>query len=134
MQNALYDTAREAFLDGSISWTSMTIRAALINTSKYTPSSQHKWLSDVASEAIVATSGPFDNKTVTNGVADADDVTFTAVTGSTCSAILVYRDTGTASTSRLIAWISTASGLPIVPSGRDIKIAWDSGDNKIFKL
>jgi hypothetical protein len=135
MQNALYDKGREAFLDGLISWTSMTIRAVLVDTTYYTPSlSGHMWLSDIDVSARIAISGPFDQKTITGGVADADDIVFTAVTGPLCNAVVIYRDTGTASTSRLIACITNAAGLPIVPSGHDIKLQWDSGDNRIFRL
>lgn len=36
--------------------------------------------------------------------------------------------------SPLIAYIDTATGLPVTPNGGDITIAWDSGANKIFKL
>jgi hypothetical protein len=62
-------------------------------------------------------------------------VTFTAVTGDPCEAIVIWQDTGVESTSRLIAYIDTASsGLPVTPNGGDITIAWDSGANKIFKL
>lgn len=49
----------------------------------------------------VALSGP----TVTQGVADATDLTFTAVSGATVEAIGIYKDTGTASTSRMVSFI-----------------------------
>lgn len=64
--------------------------------------------------------------TVTQGVADAADVTFTAVTGNACQAIAIFRDTGTPSSSTLTALIdgrqivtcaattaSTATTLPV---------------------
>jgi hypothetical protein len=38
-------------------------------------------------------------KTVTDGVADANDVTLTAVTGDPSEALVIYKDTGTESTS-----------------------------------
>lgn len=135
MPNALFHKGREAFLDGIISWTSNTIRAVLVDLTKYTPAIEaHQWLADIPVEARIATSGPFDGKTATDGVADANDITFPAVTGPQCSALVIYRDTGTASTSRLIALIVSAAGLPVLPSGNDINIQWDAGDNKIFKL
>jgi hypothetical protein len=34
----------------------------------------------------------------------------------------------------LIAYIDTATGLPVTPGGGDIDITWDNGSNKIFKL
>lgn len=44
--------------------------------------------------------------TVTAGVADAGDTTFTSVSGASVEAIVIFRDTGTASTSRMAALIS----------------------------
>ncbi len=43
--------------------------------------------------------------TVVAGVADAADVTHTAVTGNSVEAVGIYKDTGTASTSRLVAFL-----------------------------
>jgi hypothetical protein len=51
--------------------------------------------------AAVALASP----TVTAGVADAADITFTGVTGASVEAVLIYKDTGTASTSRVVAII-----------------------------
>lgn len=44
--------------------------------------------------------------TVTAGVADAADTTFTAVSGASVEAIGIFKDTGTPSTSRMIAFIA----------------------------
>jgi hypothetical protein len=73
-------------------------------------------------------------KTSTAGVADVADFTFTAVTGDPSEVIVFYKDTGTASTSALIAYIDTATGLPVTPNGGDINIQIDNGSNKLFKL
>ena len=137
MANELYDFGREGFLDGQISWSQNTIRAVLVNTSAYTFNrATHQWLSDIAADARIATSAPFSNKTYAAGIAGADPAVFTAVTGPICSALVIYRDTGTASTSRLIAYINQANGLPTNPlSGQDITVTWDTdASKKIFKL
>jgi hypothetical protein len=136
MASALYDSGREGFLDGSIDWDTDDIRAILIDTTDYTVDlANHNMLDDVAAGARVAVSAALGSKTVTAGVADAADVTFTAVTGDSVEAIILYKHTGTESTSRLIAYIDTASsGLPVSPNGGDITVTWDSGANKIFKL
>lgn len=52
--------------------------------------------------ALVGTAQTLTSPTVTAGVADAADVTFTAVTGNSVEALAVYKDTGTASTSRMV--------------------------------
>lgn len=54
----------------------------------------------------VGLSSAFTTKTKANGVADADDVTFTSVTGSAVEGIVIVRDTGTASTSELVALVT----------------------------
>lgn len=135
MANALYNKGREGFLDGNIDWDTDDIRCILIDTADYTVDlATHDNLDDVPGDARVATSGALTSKTVTDGVADAADVTLSSVTGDTCEAIVIYKHTGTESTSRLIAYIDTATGLPVTPNGGDITIQWDSGANKIFKL
>ena len=55
--------------------------------------------------AVVGTAQTLTSPTVVQGVADAADVTFSSVTGATVEAILIYKDTGTASTSRCAALI-----------------------------
>lgn len=134
MSNALYDKGREGFLDGSIDWDTNTIKLVLTDHGTDTPvPATDQNLSDI-STATQATSGALTSPTVTAGVADAADVTLTAVTGNSVESINIYKDTGTSSTSRLIAYIDTATGLPVTPNGGDITIAWDNGSNRIFKL
>jgi hypothetical protein len=135
MANSLYGKGREGFLDGSIDWDTDTIKVVLVDAADYTVSIDvDDNLDDVPAGARVATSGALASKTVTLGVADAADFTFSAVTGDPSEALVIYKDTGTPSTSRLIAYIDTATGLPVTPNGGDINVVWDSGANRIFKL
>lgn len=72
---------------------------------------------------------------MTNGVFDAADSTFTsvAVSGSkTVQALVVYKDTGSAATSPLIAYIDGFTA--VTPSGGNITVTWDNGASKIFAL
>ena len=133
MANLLYGKGREKFLSGSISWSTDDIRVVLVDTTTYTLAiDTHEFHSDLS--GIVATSGNLTGKTVTLGVADANNVTFGTVTGASVEAIVIWQDTGTPSSSPLIAYIDTATNLPITPNGGDITVAWDSGANRIFKL
>lgn len=135
MANALYGKGREGFLGGDIDWDANDIRVILIDVADYTVSIDvDDFLDDVPGAARVATSGAFTTKTKTLGVADADDVTLTAVTGDPSEALVIYQHTGVEATSRLIAYIDSATNLPVTPNGGNIVIAWDSGANKIFKL
>src|SRR4051812_16602597 len=142
MANALFDPGREGFLDGSIDWDTATIKVALVRG--YTFSAAHRFVSDVtgAGGTLVATSAALASKTVTAGVADAADVTFTAVpTGAAIPALVVFQSSAVtggadvaATAQRVIAYIDTATGLPVTPNGGDITVAWDNAANRIFKL
>jgi len=133
MANALYPKAKEAFLNGSINMVANTITIALVDTGVYTYSSSHQYRNEVSNSAVIS-STTLSNKTITNGVFDADDATFSSVTGANCEALLIFQDTGIQSTSRLIAYIDSATGLPILPNGGDISVAFSSGSSKIFAL
>jgi hypothetical protein len=135
MSNTLYDKGRQRFLEAQFNWLTDTVKVLLVNTSSYTANfSTHEFLSDVSAGARVAGPVSLASKTSTGGAADAADITFTAVSGSAIGAIIIYKDTGTEGTSPLIAYIDTATGLPITPNGGDIIVTWDNGPNKIFKL
>lgn len=135
MANSLYGKGREKFLNGAISWANDNIKCILVDADDYVVSiDTHEFLSSVPAAARVATSGNLTNKTSTLGVADSADVVFNAVTGDVSEALVLYKDTGNATTSPLIAYIDEADGLPAIPNGGDINIAWDSTAVKIFKL
>ena len=87
----------------------------------------------VVPSAVVAT-GTLAGKNAANGVADANDLTLTGVSGDASEALIIWKDTGDSATSPLLAYIDTATGLPVTPNSGDITIVWDNGPNKIFKL
>jgi len=133
MANAIYPKAKEAFLNGQIDISDDTIKVALVDTGTYTYSTAHDFYDDVS--GVLGTPVALSSKTVTSGVFDAADCTFSTPTaGTTIEALIIYKDTGTASTSNLIAYIDTGTGLPFTSNGADVDIVWDSGSNKIFAL
>jgi hypothetical protein len=146
--NALYGPGREGFLAGEIDWDTATIKVALVRlTAGGAPvfTSTQKFVSDLtATHTIAATSAALAGKTVTNGTADANDLSpaFTAVAANANNHVLVVFQSSAvgggadvaATAQRLIAWIDTGTNLPIVPNGGDVNIAWDNGANKIFTL
>jgi len=133
--NALYDFGRQGFLEGTIDWDTDTIKIILIDAADYTKDLvNHDNLNDVPVAARVAISAALAGKTVAAGVADANNVTWSAVSGDQSEQIIGYKDSGVESTSRLIFNIDTATGLPVTPNGGDITVQWDDGANKIFKL
>jgi hypothetical protein len=141
MANALYPSFKQLLLNpGTLGTTSGdavdladdTIKVALIDTGTTAYSSAHDFYNDVSS-AVIGTPQTLASKTVTGGVFDAADVTFTAVSGASVEALIIYKDTGTPSTSSLIAFIDVvASGLPVTPNGGNITISWNASG--IFTL
>lgn len=134
MASVVYKSAKQKFLSGTLDLTSLTLKAVLIDTADYTFSAAHDFLDDVPSGARVGTPQTLASKTVTDGVFDAADITFTSVTGDQCEAIIIYEDSGSEATSDLICYIDTATGLPVTPNGGNINVAWDNGASKIFAL
>jgi hypothetical protein len=125
MANAIYPKYKEGLLTSAANTDieAGNVKAILVDLADYTYSSAHDFRDDVASGAIVATSGNLASKTITNGVFDSADFTFTAVTGDVSEAIIIYIDTGTASTSPLVAFYDTGvTGLPVTPNGGDINV------------
>lgn len=133
MADVLYDKGREAFLNGDIDFSTDDIRVYLIDTDDYTFSAAHQYLSSVAAAARVAY-GTLSSKSSTSGIADAADVVLSSVTGDVCEALILAQWDGSDSTSQLIAYMDSPTGLPVTPNGTDITIEWDAGSNKIFKL
>ena len=135
MANTLYDYCRQRFLEAQINWMTDTVKVILVSTSAYTPQTAvHQYLADIPISARIAGPVTLTAKATTGGAADAADCTFTSVSGATINAIVIYKDTGTEATSPLIAYIDTATGLPIAPNGGDIIVTWDNGINKIFRV
>ena len=147
MSNALYPLFKQAALSpgatggttqaANINLTTDTIKVALVKTSSgYTYSASHQYYSDLTPGSyVVGTPVAVTGQTVTNGVFNASSpVTFSSVTGPAVGALVIYKDTGTAGTSPLIAYFDTATGIPVTPNGGNITITWDSGANKIFAL
>jgi hypothetical protein len=137
MANALFSKCLQAFLDGQISWTNDPIKAVLINSDIYTPNfALHNSLTNIPTAARMATSPSLTGKSSLDGVADADDVTFTefAVTGIEAGAIVLYKDTGDPQTSTLIAYFDSATGLPVTVNGGDVTVVFDNSVNKVFRL
>ena len=132
MASVIYPKAKEQLLQAGINMSSGAIKAVLIDTGTYTYSAAHNAYDDLS--GVVGTeSSAFSDKTFTDGVFNATDITFSAVTGATVEAIVIFVDTGTANTDLLIAYIDSAvSGLPVTPNGGDITITWNASG--IFSL
>ena len=130
--NRFYDKALE------LSWnfSSDDIRALLVDTAVYTPNfATDDFLSDIAAGARIGPVVALTTKSNTAGVLDADDVLFAAMpTSKTVNALVLYKHTGTDSTSPLwmyfdgkfqieIAYGTASSGTTIYPEDLPAAIA-----------
>lgn len=137
MANVLYPLFKQGLLSPGLDLSTLTLKTVLVDTGAYTYSAAHQFLSSVPSGARVGAPQTLGSKTVALGVFDAADVAFPNVpvgtgSGTALEAVLLYVDTGTEATSRLIALIDTATGLPVTPNGGNISVTWDAAG--IFQL
>jgi len=142
MANALYPLTREKFLQATMpAWDSGDYRILLIRTAGgtgpyYTYSAAHDFLDDVPNNSACrpATAVALTESSPANdGTADAADVTFpTVASGEAIQALIVYRHTGTESTSELVAYWDVGVGLPVTPNGADVNCVFNASG--LFKL
>lgn len=125
MADAIYPKFKEAVLQGNGDILGGDVKAVLIDGADYTYATAHEFLDDIPAGAREETSGNLSTKTVTDGTFDADDITFTGTSGDACEAVVLYIDTGTASTSNLICYLDSMSGFPVTLGG-DVTVEWDA--------
>ena len=134
MANVVYPKAKKAILDADIDLLVDTIKIVLCDNS-ITYNAAHDFLDDIPSGDRVATSAALSGKTTNDGAFDASDVTFSALSGSTVTSWILFKDTGTASTSNLIAFFDTVSGggaLSFTPNGGNFTLSF--GASGIFTI
>jgi len=134
MANALYVAFRNGVLGSHATRVDLdadTIKAALIDHGTDTPApTTDDFYNDISAGLVGALSSALASKTigtVAAGVFDADNVTFTAVSGNSVESVNLLKDSGNSATSDLIAYFDTATGLPVTPNGGDITVTWAAG-------
>lgn len=126
MPSFIYNSAKGGLGDGSIDWNTDTIKMALV-TSSYSPNQDtHVFFSDVTNEISASGTYPAGGVTLTCSVTidntnnraiyDANDVSITSFTGTFRYGV-IYKSTGVASTSRLIAIIDFTGANITVQTG-----------------
>lgn len=120
MASGVYSTGVKAFIDGDVDFLVDTIKVCLIKSASYTVNlTTDDFFNDVTAGARATNGiGTLASKTSTISTnvitVDAADTTLTSVTGSgTFDAVVVYKDTGTESTSQLIAYLELTSGITL---------------------
>lgn len=134
MANAHYAKGKEKILSASINFATDTIKFALVKNTYPQNLAEDEFFTAVSAH-VVGTPQTLAAKTVTAGVFDAADAVFTAVAaGDTLKGGVLYKDTGVAGTSALIAYIDTITGFPLATNGSDITVQWSNGAYRIFAL
>ena len=134
MANQRYLRANQAFLEGEIAWTTDPIHVLLVSTTAYTFSKYHAWLADIPASARIAMSGTLENRTATNGIADADDILVTGLDSQAFHAFVLVKSTGNEATSALISFNDKGLGIPMSPNGNAAFITWSNDEDKIMRL
>lgn len=132
MANAVYPEYKE-FLLGASANVSLNVNdatdgpfCALVDTGTYTFSTAHDFFNDLS--GIVGTDQRIANPTIANGLFDGDDLTYTAVSGNSVEALVIYRHNAGANTTwKLVGYLDTSvTGLPVTPNGGNITVTWNA--------
>lgn len=134
MANAVYVLGKEKILSAQINFSADTLKVRLVKNTYAQNLATDEFISSVT-KITGTTDQLLTGKTVTGGVFDAGDPTFTAVpAGETSEGVVIYKDTGVEATSPVLLYIDTITGFPLATNGGDITIQWDNGAFKIFSL
>lgn len=133
MPDVIFNSFKAYIMDGSIDLSADTIRVALVTSSYTADQDAHEDFADVTNE-VTGTGYTADGEALASkvvsiddtdneGVFDAADVTWSAST-ITARGAVIYKDTGTASTSLLICYLDFGSDQS--SSAGDFTIQWGS--------
>lgn len=133
MANQLYNNFKKNIMNGAIDLDTDTIKVALV-TSAYTINiDTHEFFSSITNEVsgtgytaggkTLTTPAVTEDTTNDRGVFDADDVSWTTAT-ITARAAIIYKSTGTSSTSPLIGYVDFGSDQ--VSTAGTFTISWNA--------
>lgn len=125
MANALYPKYKQQLLNKEHDMDTDIIKATLVDSGAYTYGAGHTtYATDVPAGAKIAVSPQLTTPTITDGVFDTADFTWTAVTGAQSEAIIIWNDSPTTPTADpLCAFYDTGmTGMPVTPNGGNINV------------
>lgn len=141
MANGLYVLTQNNFLSKAATTPDMdgdTIKLVLTDHGVVTPNlSTHQYYSSISTGTVGALSAALASRTIGTiaaGVFGAANMApaFTAVSGASVESMSLLKDTGVGTTSDLICYWDTATGLPLTPNGGDVNVNFNASG--IFKL
>jgi hypothetical protein len=136
MANVLYGKAKQSLLNGQINVSSQPLKVLLVDSAYTFSQNTHQFVSDIPPSSIKARSIALVNIQNVLGTLDADDLTITDYPGDAFKSLILYAEGASDSTSRLIAYIDTATGVPFagINTEFNITIVWSNDSNKIISL
>lgn len=136
MSSQLYPNARELFATAQLSWLAGTIKAILLPES-YNPDFEDANLDDIFTGVRIAVSEPLTGRTATRGICNSDPIEFGLLVDSRiASKLVLFKDTGSESTSTLIAFLDADSlfGVPVSLIGFEYFFVPSTINGGIFRL
>lgn len=133
MADVIYNSFKAKIMDGSIDLDTDTIKVMLVTSTYVANQDTHDFKDDITNEvsgtgytaggAALAGKAVTADNTDNEGVFDANDVTWPSST-ITARAAVLYKDTGVAATSPIIAYIDFLADK--TSSNGDFTIAWNA--------
>lgn len=120
-------------MTGQLDLLTETVLGVLV-TANYVASTHHASLADIPPATRVAFSGTLENRSVIDGVFNADPTLALAVMGDPVQAVVLVSYSGTDISSPLIAYLDQSPDLPVNPTGGNLVFNWDQSSYKIFAI
>jgi hypothetical protein len=122
MASMVYQNAKQLMLTEAINFNTGTFAAALVNAN-YAATTTDLYFSTPSADLIVAgATVALSGVTAVAGTVSANTATFSAVASGTASQVVVYENTGTASTSPLVCLFAVTAQ---VANGGNITVEWN---------
>jgi hypothetical protein len=140
MADVFYNLAKKQIMDGTIDLVVDDIQVLLIASTPYTPDADHDFIDESGASDIVdaelsgagyarkslATKTIVEDDPNNRAEYNADDLAYTGADFGTIAAVIVFKNTGVDTTSVVIAYLDTLTGLPLVTNGGNVDIAWNA--------
>lgn len=136
MANFVYGKAKQKILNGEIDFSSNNFRILLTN-STYSPNQNtDEFVSNITSSSIEYRSENLNNITNNLGVIDANDITFSLSANKSIDALVLYQVGVNDSSSILLLYIDTATGLPFPGSSQAVTVSinWSNEATRILSI
>lgn len=127
----MYTVAKEAFISGNLDLVNDTIQCRLVEDD-YTYSAAHTSMTPVT-KVTGSTDQTLASKTVTDGIFDAADPTYTAVPGGgdAVTGVVIFKFVTNDAGSTPIVYLELVD---VTTNGSDITVNFDTGANKVFAI